>query len=655
MSTPPNVSVAFTAEDRGISAAISSLSNQLKQLAVQQKEVAASATETAAAEESLSGSMHEAKGAAALLGEEVGVKLNRHLRGVLASSETLGPLLAAAFPIAAALGFTEVIIQAAEKMAEFISEQLIYTEDQKKAYEIEVEFNKEIIRHIDSMKKLNAEYERMGKSAVQVANIDVRDLNKALADASTNLEEVKKKLSAPLPEASFVQRARGAVGAMLSGTGGLFGLGGAGEAEKQVQADAQRARELEVKKAADAQEEVAAQLRNAEQNRTLVTQEEADKRQKARDEADAKLLAAGVRYLEGEQRLADEQKKLATEIADFWSKEQERVSINASKQLDTQIEADAKFRDKQKANAERAATDAIALQQREIERRAARGLITGAQETAQLKQLAQQKLDIENDYINAQIAEIQTRLLTDTGEAYAKDLEEYTALLEQKRAAQDRYNSETAAATDAGAKHLSAFATAQKSIAQNIGQFFTTGITQAKSFGDAFANLAKSIIGDLQKMAAEFVLTAIKKKLLGDTGGEGGGEGGGGLGGFLGGILGAIKFASGGPVTGPGGPKSDVIPAMLSSGEFVLNAEAVKALGQANLETLNMATHVPHLAAGGFVGGGGAATASEISMGIGLDEGLILRHLGSKAAGKVILQQLTNNSKGAQRALSRTD
>jgi hypothetical protein len=101
---------------------------------------------------------------------------------------------------------------------------------------------------------------------------------------------------------------------------------------------------------------------------------------------------------------------------------------------------------------------------------------------------------------------------------------------------------------------------------------------------------------------------------------------------------------------------------MLSAGEFVMSADAVKALGTANLAALNKAAQspaisapaLPHFAAGGYTGGE-LTTSSEISMGIGLDEGLILRHMGSKAAGKVILQQLANNPKGAQRALSRTD
>tara|TARA_R110001606_G_scaffold201456_3_gene349463 strand:- start:130 stop:1794 length:1665 start_codon:yes stop_codon:yes gene_type:complete len=40
------------------------------------------------------------------------------------------------------------------------------------------------------------------------------------------------------------------------------------------------------------------------------------------------------------------------------------------------------------------------------------------------------------------------------------------------------------------------------------------------------------------------------------------------------------RFASGGPVSGPGTSRSDSIPAMLSDGEFVMNARAVRGAGQ---------------------------------------------------------------------------
>jgi hypothetical protein len=59
--------------------------------------------------------------------------------------------------------------------------------------------------------------------------------------------------------------------------------------------------------------------------------------------------------------------------------------------------------------------------------------------------------------------------------------------------------------------------------------------------------------------------------------------------------------ADGGPIYGPGGPKSDVIPAMLSRGEHVLTAEDVQALGgQAGVYAMRAALHY------GIGGAGGA-------------------------------------------------
>lgn len=67
--------------------------------------------------EKMSRSFGEAKGAAALLGEEVGIKLDRHLRGILATSELLGPALELAFPIVAAIGFIDVAKEVFDKIS----------------------------------------------------------------------------------------------------------------------------------------------------------------------------------------------------------------------------------------------------------------------------------------------------------------------------------------------------------------------------------------------------------------------------------------------------------------------------------------------------------------------------------------------------------
>ena len=48
-----------------------------------------------------------------------------------------------------------------------------------------------------------------------------------------------------------------------------------------------------------------------------------------------------------------------------------------------------------------------------------------------------------------------------------------------------------------------------------------------------------------------------------------------------------LRFATGGKVDGPGSETSDSIPAMLSDGEYVIKAAAVKKIGEKNLDALN--------------------------------------------------------------------
>lgn len=64
--------------------------------------------------------------------------------------------------------------------------------------------------------------------------------------------------------------------------------------------------------------------------------------------------------------------------------------------------------------------------------------------------------------------------------------------------------------------------------------------------------------------------------------------------------------SEGGRISGPGTDRSDSIPAMLSDGEFVVNARAVRKHG-ALLEALN----ANRFADGGFVTGGGAKSPTQ--------------------------------------------
>lgn len=66
-----------------------------------------------------------------------------------------------------------------------------------------------------------------------------------------------------------------------------------------------------------------------------------------------------------------------------------------------------------------------------------------------------------------------------------------------------------------------------------------------------------------------------------------------------GGLLGLFGFASGGAISGQGTSKSDSIPAMLSNGEYVINADAVRKFGTGFFDRLNFGM-VPAFASGGL-------------------------------------------------------
>lgn len=95
-------------------------------------------------------------------------------------------------------------------------------------------------------------------------------------------------------------------------------------------------------------------------------------------------------------------------------------------------------------------------------------------------------------------------------------------------------------------------------------------LIQGKSAAEAFAGALQKIANKLLDMAFDDLFTGLFK----------GGSGGGGLLSFLGLASGGpVKAATGGYISGPGGPRSDSIPAMLSNGEYVINAAATRKFG----------------------------------------------------------------------------
>lgn len=129
-------------------------------------------------------------------------------------------------------------------------------------------------------------------------------------------------------------------------------------------------------------------------------------------------------------------------------------------------------------------------------------------------------------------------------------------------------------------------------LAKDFSGAITDWITGAQSFGDAMKNI-------LQQLIAQLIQAAIYATIVAACTGGGGG--------FAARWKGAFDnaFASGGAVAGPGTGTSDSVPAMLSNGEYVLNAQAVDRLGVPFLNGLNTG-RLRGFASGGLVGSGGA-------------------------------------------------
>lgn len=129
-------------------------------------------------------------------------------------------------------------------------------------------------------------------------------------------------------------------------------------------------------------------------------------------------------------------------------------------------------------------------------------------------------------------------------------------------------------------------------LAKDFSGAITDWITGAKSFGDAMKNI-------LQQLIAQLIQAAIYATIVAACTGGGGG--------FAARWKGAFGkcLATGGSVDGPGTGTSDSIPAMLSNGEYVLNAQAVDRLGVPFLNGLNTG-RLRGFASGGLVGSGGA-------------------------------------------------
>lgn len=396
-------------------------------------------------------------------------------------------------------------------------------------------------------------------------------------------------------------------------------------------------------------------------NQILIARVQATEKLNAEDAA---AIAQGIAQ---EQKLADFRKTVldiqgkTSEAAKIEAdaKEQEYRTLLASKggsqsDIDAEIakyhaltQAAAQYNDTRKSGED--AIKALDDQKQAIQDKVNSGQIFQVQGDAQIRDLYAQQIPLLR-----QIADEQLRAALATGNKdNIQSAQDYIEKLNQLSIEFNQAAQEAKQFRDG----------IQSSLASGLTTFLTTGIEQAHSLGQAFEGLASSVVSSLEKMAAQMLVNLLIQKLLQAAGGfSGGGAVGGAPSDSL--ISAFGGFAEGGHVTGPGTATSDSVPAMLSAGEFVMQAKAVNAIGVHTLAALNRGLRSPTMAAGGsvpkFADGGLVRSSSSkggkstMDMHIGLEEGIVLKHLKSPAAGKVVVSHLANNPKTANKALGRS-
>ncbi len=196
----------------------------------------------------------------------------------------------------------------------------------------------------------------------------------------------------------------------------------------------------------------------------------------------------------------------------------------------------------------------------------------------------------------------------------------------------------------------------ESSLTSDLADFFSRGIDEAESFGDAMRGLAESVVQSLRRIAAEMLATLIIESLMAGIFRLGGAAAGASVGAAGTGPGVPIAGAKGGLIQGPGTGTSDSIHALVSTGEYIVPAWLVKEPGVLDwleIRRLGRSYEIARLKSPGHYAGGGLVTADgeagsgriaalrgEISLN---DEALLARFEASPEWDRLILRTASRN------------
>ncbi|WP_408733274.1 phage tail length tape measure family protein [Burkholderia cepacia] len=279
---------------------------------------------------------------------------------------------------------------------------------------------------------------------------------------------------------------------------------------------------------------------------------------------------ANAEYL----RLAEERKKIDADLTDALAKYQAQRAANVAKfsmqeatafgaQLNQYADA---FNTRNMLADEKAVYDARAALRDQFERKIA-------------------SLNEQYSSPNADQKEYQEKLVI-AGDSYRKQTEAFEENLQRQRAIRESFGEQfkkgyadlVGSSQTTAEAIVNGFRSGFDSVSNALDTFITTGKA-------SFSSFATSVLADLAKIALRQAEIGVFKAAAGAFSffSEGGP---------------VLHRAGGGPIAGPGTSTSDSIPAMLSNGEFVINAASTKKY-RSLLEAINSG-HMAHFATGGI-------------------------------------------------------
>lgn len=406
------------------------------------------------------------------------------------------------------------------------------------------------------------------------------------------------------------------------------------------------------------------------------------------DEADKKVKEIGKQlkaFHDYEQQATEQAQKYADTgeaTLEFKQKEADLIAKNNKEELDALRQkyeaekatalANAKDVADNKVRIEQDAQNAIAQVQMQAEEKA----FSYSRALAQAKQAEDKANNAQSlaDYVN-----IMSQKDEITGQSYAAILGHENELSEQRQIAHDNMILNATSWADY-------MTTLTMQVGQTIQDNLSEGLTQwlmgTKSIQDAFSNLANTIIqtfinGALKKWISSLGIiktlndsteksaiastTAQTTALLGKAAAQAKVA--------VASLIAAMPFtaytagatvatqmgigsegasilhkADGGPIFGPGTSTSDSIPALLSNGEYVINADAAAQIGRTTLDALNSG-HYPAFADGGNVGSSEPAPARNVNLSISTLDASSFDDFLSRGGMDKIKQKLFDNTR----------